>query len=609
MLRINIRDEKNKDIFETYGLKNVNPSALARKNLIIGKNGSGKTRFLKALEQDKKQQRKDDMEVITLYFPEIQTYHDHVKKDKKPETRVYPYDLLQGSERLDFKDFLKIMEEDNGEFLSTILQITQVVGTKTNEEAINTLKVLNGFLMDYYQKKVVIHTGRIGIHRIMIVQYDGDKVLRELEYKDALKEFSPGELMIFYLCVFLSVVKTRSNRKLVILMDEPELHLHSRVLVKFIKMLRDMDCIAELWVASHSLFLVPLFEFDEIVFFDKGTMEKKNSQIYKELYNTLVGLENINLFEFLKSINDWEYYQFIAECFCLPKPVSKVNINDEQFCKLMEAIKHIKDKKIIHVLDYGAGKCRIGECMKLLSDSGEKMLNVVYSAFEPYPEKEMLLKKEKGFKLYTDFDQVVNGNILYDVVILMNVLHEVQITDWKETLRNILRILNADGILVLLEVQTLTSGEQPYGNNGYLVLHDEQVKLLFNNKQILNINATSEDKSNCWIIPQSTLKLCSERTIKNAVGSLYNKSKKELEVCYFKRIEMAHSKASDQDCYIAARKYAFLSQQYINAQFALKDLGEEPEKWLKDMLESKIIKHHASEDDKIRVVDVPSIPD
>lgn len=598
---------KEKDIYETYGLENVNLSALASQNLIIGKNGSGKTRFLKALEQDKKRQKKDNEEVITLYFPEIQTWYGGAEREKKQETEVYPYDLLKGSETLDFKDFLKIMEEDNGQFLFTILQIAQVVRTKENQNAINTIKVLNEFLMDYCWKKIEI---RADSKKIIITQYDENKPLRRLEYTDALREFSPGELLLFYLCVFLSVIKARSSRKLVILMDEPELHLHSRVLVKFIKMLREIDCVAELWVASHSLFLVPLFAFEEIVFFDRGTMVKKNSRIYKELYNTLVGVENINLFEFLKSIDDWEYYQFIAECFCLPKPVSRVNINDEQFLKLMDAISHIKDKEKIQVLDYGAGECRIGECMKLLADSGEKMLNVVYSAFEPYPGEELLLKKGKGFKLYTDFDQVIKENTLYDVVVLMNVLHEVPVTKWKKTFSNIARILNDGGILVLLEVQALTSGEQPYGDNGYLVLHDEQVRLLFGNHRILNINAASENKSNCWIIPRGVLRYFSEDTIKKAVGSLYSRSNEELEACYRKRIEMAHSKASKQECCIAARKYAFLSQQFLNAQFALKSLGEEPQTWLKYMPDEEgVNKSYVSEDDKIRVVDVPSSSD
>ena len=73
---------------------------------------------------------------------------------------------------------------------------------------------------------------------------------------------------------------------------------------------------------------------------------------------------------------------------------------------------------------------------------------------------------------------------------------------------------------------------------------------------------------------------------------------------------MAHSKAPRQECYIAARKYAFLSQQFLNAQFALKSLGEEPQTWLKYMPDEEgVDERNVSEDDKIRVVAVPTLPD
>ncbi len=50
-------------IFQAGGLKNADQVVFARKNLIIGKNGSGKTRFLKALEQEKKTQNKKEIAV------------------------------------------------------------------------------------------------------------------------------------------------------------------------------------------------------------------------------------------------------------------------------------------------------------------------------------------------------------------------------------------------------------------------------------------------------------------------------------------------------------------------------------------------------------------
>ncbi|MBD5477536.1 MAG: hypothetical protein HDR17_16425 [Lachnospiraceae bacterium] len=62
--------------FKKNGLKNVDMTAFSRRNLIIGKNGSGKTRFFKVLEQEKKQDKTKKETVITLYFPEIQAFYN-----------------------------------------------------------------------------------------------------------------------------------------------------------------------------------------------------------------------------------------------------------------------------------------------------------------------------------------------------------------------------------------------------------------------------------------------------------------------------------------------------------------------------------------------------
>ena len=65
--------------FREKGLDNVQNVVFSNKNLIIGENGSGKTRFLKALEREKKNNQVESGKVITLYFPEIQAFYNSKK--------------------------------------------------------------------------------------------------------------------------------------------------------------------------------------------------------------------------------------------------------------------------------------------------------------------------------------------------------------------------------------------------------------------------------------------------------------------------------------------------------------------------------------------------
>ena len=548
--------------FQSVGLKNVDKAVFSYRNLIIGKNGSGKTRFLKVLEQEKKRNESKKEIVITLYFSEIQAFYDSLqskpKEDaaKAPSQEIYPYDLLLEQEECSFYDFLKVMENDRADFLENILFVLSMRGTRKNSDAKKTLEEINLLLTEFIGKRV-----RIDRDRILIEKIERDEAARTLPLKEALSEFSPGELMLFYLCVFLVVIKRKHPEGIVLIMDEPELHLHPHALVKMIQTLRKSENIAELWIASHSLFLVPLFAFEEIIFMEQNTVYSRNSRIYSDLYDALVGLENINLFEFLKSLDSWQYYQFIAECFCLPEP-------DEQFCKLLNCIKRGIEYKSIQVLDYGAGKCRIWECMQLLPDSEPGKNRVVYTAYEPYPEAD----EQRHFQLYTDFSKLKKDQRKFHAVVLMNVLHEIEGREWEQTFRNIESVLTDDGVLIFLEVLSLTKGEQPYGNNGYLVLQDEQVKILFDDSNIINMRMNPKEKSNCWMVTKKQVGNVTGETVRKSIASLKSCSYHALEKEFKKRIEYAHGTANNREKQISARKYAFLSQQYINALLTASEL-------------------------------------
>lgn len=466
--------------------------------------------------------------------------------------------LLFEREEPSFYDFLKAMENDRAGFLEGILSVLLMKKTRKNVDAKKVLEEFNSLLFEFIDKKILVDSHK---HEIHIEKIEQNGIARKLPLEEALTEFSPGELMLFYLCVFLVIISRNYPDGVVLILDEPELHLHPRALVKMIRTLKESTNVAELWIASHSLFLVPLFEFEEIVFLDQNTVYSRNSQIYKNLYDSLVGLENINLFEFLKSLDNWQYYQFIVECFCLPKAVGKANVKDEQFCKLLNAIRNNLDHNPLQLLDYGAGKCRIWECMQLLPDSSPEKNQVVYSAYEPYPEDGL----KGNFPIYTDFSDIRKKQKRFQVVVLMNVLHEIEATKWLEAFQNIYSIMSNDGMLVFLEVLSLTKGEQPYGNTGYLVLQDEQVKILFNDSNIINLRVNPKEKSNCWVLTKTQVGNVSSDTIRKSIYDLKTSSLRELRAAFEHRIAYAHGSADDQQKQQAARRYAFLSQQYINA--------------------------------------------
>lgn len=556
--------------FLSRGLTNVSTTVFQKRNLLIGKNGSGKTRFLNALHDTLHVEQPNGMTVIKLDFS---TFHLSGGQSL-PEPASDLYSILISGDSANFFEFLGLVDQKNQDFIRDIMT------AQFNIRAANPRKKaeagLNG--VNEHLKELIgyeIYFGAAPDHSPIIRKVDANgKTVREKPYAEMISEFSPGERFIFYLSFFLFYVDTVKHEKLILLLDEPELHLHPQVLYKTIHWLYHAKVVEELWIASHSLFLVPLFHFKEITLFENSSILSRNSKMYKQIYNDLVGFEDIGMFEMLKSMDNWEYYRFIAECFCLPTTVSEVNSKDEQFIKFAKKITEKASDAPLRVLDYGAGEFRIWECLQMAKESGELSVEkIAYEAYEPYPKSEAICQIEEHygknpFPFYKHIAKVPAQS--YDAVVLMNVLHEVDILKWEQIFREIQNVLVPDGILIFLEVQTLSLGEQPYGNTGYLILGPHEVEKLFKHPISLVPKAATRDrnKSYCWAIPNHILAGVDSASICASLEELINNSKKTLNEQFLQKVRLAHGKKPLSTADTSARKYAFWSQQYINAVLA-----------------------------------------
>lgn len=558
------------------GLTNVSNTIYQKRNLLIGKNGSGKTRFLNALYAKLHAEQPDGATVIKLDFSTFHLYGGH----GLPEPDSDLYSILISGDPANFFEFLDLVNQKHQDFICDIMTAQfNILAANPRKKAEAGLKSLNEHLKEFIGYEIYFED--TPEHPSVIRKVDvAGKLIREKPYAEMISEFSPGERFIFYLCFFLFYMDTIKHGKLILLLDEPELHLHPQILIKVIKWLYHAKIVEELWVASHSLFLVPLFRFSEIVLFENNSIVSRNSRMYKQIYHDLVGLEDIGMFEMMKSMDNWEYYRFIAECFCLPTTVNKANSKDEQFVKFVKKITERTSSTPLRVLDYGAGEFRIWECLQMAQENEElDVERIAYEAYEPYPKSETLKQIEKiygknPFPFYKDIAEIPAHS--YDAVVLMNVLHEIDILKWEQIFRDIRRILTPDGMLVFLEVQTLSLGEQPYGNTGYLILGPAEVEKLFKCPILLAAEPEAHNKSHCWAIPNHILADVDPASIRACLNELISNSKKTLNEEFLKKVKLANSGQIMSDADTSARKYAFWSQQYINAVLALERFNGGP---------------------------------
>ncbi len=540
--------KKYEEIFSKYGIKNSEKIDLQKFNIIIGQNGAGKTRLLRAFRDCF---IKENMTVIYVYFPDFSV---DFKSNNIPDSefQIPLYDIVFENGDIQLSDYIRYMKEHGYDFLNDLLNDITRMGIR-KKRAQKVQQEFNELL------KVLINRELIFDKEIMLKSFLSNTIL---SLNEEFKRMSPGESMLFYLCYLLSILEytQRDHKKLVLLLDEPEMHLHPKALIKFINYLKKEEIIDICCIATHSIFLVPIYEFREIIHIDRGEVQPYNSSLYENIFENVIGKDQ-SLSDFLISRDMWKYYEFIAECFSLPTIVRKVNTKDEQFLKFVNHMELLgKQEKKITVLDYGAGAGRLG---KTIYNSEDNIKNKIeYFYYDKYDKKPVDLKCES----FENIDEIKRNNKKFQCVVLMNVLHEIEVTDWENTFLEIYDILEDDGYLLIFEVIILSHGEQPYGNNGFILLGENQIKRLFSSN-IKSTNLKAADKTNMFVIPKSMINNISKKSVLAALESLREELYNDLKSKYIVRRERAQQKIKTSQNMI--KNYGFLSQHYLNSIFAI----------------------------------------
>lgn len=557
-----LRKFQETDTFRSLGIYGETINSYARENIVVGENGAGKTRFLRGVKDYflNKLHYKDS-EVVYSYFPDV-----HASVTEVECSLDYSlFDSFFQKNNMGFDDFLRGIEADNMEFISEILNPHNkryhekfVQCQKAHKDLNEVLKQLLG---------VEISSGD---NVIKLIKKDG----KESSLKEGVEIMSPGERMLFYLAIYIMYIAKvwNKNGHLILILDEPELHLHTKVLNKFISLLRERIDYEQLWIATHSYPLVAQFDFESLIYMEQGEIKRRSSSLYEFIYQSLVGFDDDKLYDFLLNIETWKYYNFIAECFSLPEAVAESHPEDVQIRQFVDCIKTIRSMKkgVINVLDYGSGKERLRQCLDEIRKEQPNSIvsDVKYHAYEP-----ILENKDLNEWRFNRIDQIISKRKLFDCVVMMNVLHEIDIKEWYTVFMNIDRILDENGMLLLMEVETLTYGEQPYGDSGYLILYEEQLKILFGSQNIMKISIVNDNhKSNAFIITKEQIRHVTYESIKKTLESLRQRTLEELSVLYKDRINIAHKKRGAQSKSII-RRYAYISQLYFNVKFALESMS------------------------------------
>jgi hypothetical protein len=346
------------------------------------------------------------------------------------------------------------------------------------------------------------------------------------------QEFSDGEKILFtYIILFFLIEQNEkvNIKDSIIIIDEPELHLHPDSEIDLIDGLKKMiSDKGQLIIATHSINILSTLKLEEVfVVKDGKIMHPCRKTMENSLFELINPEERMNkLSDLLYSVDRWAFVDFISQCFSDPEVIKSARDNDPQVQALKEIIKTKGTNANNVLLDFGAGKGRIYEQLKKDSDFFSK---INYFALEPQEELHDDLKKLGIKNIYFDYTKLQNE--YFDFILMCNVLHEIPIEKWEIEINHVIDALKSDGYLIIIEAKYLLRGEK-IGGAGFIVLGPEEIQLLFN----LSLDITSfytehdKDRITSVAVNKSDLKKITTDSIISALSKLKENELKNFEL-------------------------------------------------------------------------------
>lgn len=380
-------------------------------------------------------------------------------------------------------------------------------------------------------------------------------------------EFSDGEKTLFAYALLFFLLDQNPNlniKESVILIDEPELHLHPDSEIDLIAGIKNaIGEKGQLIIATHSINILSMLNYEEVFMVKDGIITHPSQVTPGKSLSELMNIEErVNkLSDFLSSIATWTYVNFMAQCFSNPEVIQSSKEEDPQIETFKKAVREKATKETNMLLDFGAGKGRLFEQIKSDYNFIDK---IKYSALEPETEFHPKLKELGAANIFATYNELPQDS--FDFILLCNVLHEIPLDQWEQSLNKIIASLKSNGHLIIIEAKVLNKGEK-IGKVGYLLLDIEELQQLFKlNSLPSSIKVVGgKDSITCAVIAKSDLTEISRDDIVKTLIALETNTLEKIE-------SMRDTDYEAKELYGVGRKAAFLSQQHINAKFAQKHI-------------------------------------
>lgn len=399
-------------------------------------------------------------------------------------------------------------------------------------------------------------------------------------------KLSKGQIVLLQIAVSLFFQDGRKD-DLILLLDEPEVHLHPSALLQLVERVRSSCPNAQVWVATHSVHLLANYDVDYVWFVQDGSVAFGGQRRLDVLHSLMGGESGLNaLFDFLSLPAKTSILNFAAQCLLEPT-VADTGAGDPQTSQVADVLSLLRaNSDPLRVLDFGMGKGRmLTELISRSRSSGTSISEEFdYLGFDLGASVENaqiccarlseVYPQDPSVRYWSEIEpmreQINRGSV--HVLIMCNVLHEIRPSEWSQIFGPdgyITDLMHPDGFLIVVEDQMLPVGERAH-EFGFLVLDAAELRLLFGMQHEDPRFVTRQHENSKY---RHRLKAHYIPTVAaaNVSGDSVRRALVELKGTAYRRVKALQGDQLDAK---RGREFAFWSHQFVNANLALG--GESP---------------------------------
>jgi energy-coupling factor transporter ATP-binding protein EcfA2 len=611
---------------EQRGIKRSRLTRLGQVVLLAGPNGSGKSRALEVLQQSAPNaltsaDRQRLVDQISQQQQAVDQFNERLRAPLQPERarqfetslREHSHSLTNLTERLRAADAVRFAEppgptgfikfvpqhlalvdpasqaraqlfnslqqiqnlgfnEAQTTTLGTIQQVQDRWWNVTHQNAQNTSEERNAAVSEY---EALCESIRLLLRASLGRDKDGRLTLDGRLLTGA--DLSQGQIVLFQFAVALHFQRAKLG-DVILLLDEPENHLHTGLLLDVVDRLRLAIPNGQMWIATHSIHLLARFDPSSIWYVHQGRLTFGGKHSASVLESLMGGEAQIaELVDFMSLPGQYAIVRFAAQCLGAPA-VAEYIPGDPQAQQIRDVLDELRERSSgsLRIVDFGAGRGRLlVELQQATEDVGRTFVSEIdYLAYEISSDHrdECIESIKKAYGTFGDrycdsMDSLIaaTSGKRADVVVLCNVLHEVSPEKWAALFAAIQKTVSPFGHLLVVEDQLLPIGETAH-QYGYLVLDDAQIRSLFGisaaDEGMKVSDARGDGRLKAFLVPAAHIAKVSSQTSLDAVRGLRATAKNRVKQM---RTKCGHA-SSD------GRVYAHWLAQWANSSLACEAL-------------------------------------